>query len=76
MKTFATEPMKLSLDYTYNLNAMEEIVAKDSLLTLDEKVRRCQENSQEECTNKKYTDDLRDKCQCLPFQLRFLAEKV
>ena len=55
---------------------MEEIVAKDSLLTLDEKVRRCQENSQEECTNKKYTDDLRDKCQCLPFQLRFLAEKV
>ena len=55
---------------------MEEIVAKKSIYALNEQDRRCQENPQDECTNKKYTDGLLSKCQCLPFQLRFLAEKV
>ena len=71
-----TEPMKLSLGYTYNLNVMEQILAKDSLLTLDESIRRCQKNPQDVCTNKKFLDALQTNCQCLPFQLKFLVEKV
>ena len=55
---------------------MTEIVAKNSIFTLDENVRRCQENPQEVCTNKKFTDALRNRCQCLPFQLRLLAHNV
>ena len=55
---------------------MEEIVAKKSIYALNEQDRRCQENPQDECTNKNFLDVLRNKCQCLPFQLRFLAEKV
>ena len=68
--------MKLSLGYTYNLNVIKEIVAKDSLLTLDENVRKCQENPQDVCTNKKFFDALKSKCQCIPFTLRFLAKQV
>ena len=71
-----TEPLKLSLGYKYNLNVMEEIVAKDSLLTLDENVKKCQENPQDLCTNKKFFDTLKSQCQCLPFTLRFLAKQV
>ena len=55
---------------------MEEIVAKDSLLTLDENVRKCQENPQDDCTNEKFFDALKSKCQCIPFTLRFLAKQV
>ena len=55
---------------------MKEIVAKDSLLTLDENVRKCQENPQDLCTNKKFFDALKSKCQCIPFTLRFLAKQV
>ena len=55
---------------------MTEIVAKNSIFTLDENVRRCQENPQEVCTNKKFTAALIDTCQCLPFQLRFLLNNV
>ena len=55
---------------------MEEIVAKDSLLTLDENVRKCQENPQNDCINKKFFDGLKSKCQCIPFTLRFLAKQV
>ena len=55
---------------------MEEIVAKDSLLTLDENVRKCQENPPDLCTNKKFIDVLKSKCKCTPFTLRFLAKQV
>ena len=68
--------MKLSLDYTYNLIDVKEIEATDSILTLDEKYRKCQEKPQDVCTNEKFIAALRRKCQCLPFQLRFLVDKV
>ena len=55
---------------------MKEIVAMDSILTMDEKVRGCQENPQDLCTNMKFTNALRNQCQCLPIQLRFLVDNV
>ena len=75
-KIINTEPLKLSLDYIHNINVMEEILAKDSILTLDKEVRGCQKNPQDVCTNKKFTEALRTKCQCLPFQLRNENENV
>ena len=54
---------------------MKLIKAKDSILTLDEKVRNCQLEPQDDCITRKYVDALK-KCQCLPFQLRFLIDEV
>ena len=68
--------MKFPIQYTYDVNAVQVVVGKDSFLTLDEEVRRCQEESQDDCNTRKYMDDLVGKCQCLPFQLRFLVDKV
>ena len=72
-----TDPLKL--DYTnslYKITNIKEDVAKDSFLTLDENIRRCQEEPQDDCNTRKYLDTLRKKCQCLPFQSRFLGDKV
>ena len=68
--------MKLYLDNIYNANGVQVVVAKDSLLTLDKKVRKCQEESTNDCNTRKYMDSLVENCQCLPFQLRFLQDKV
>ena len=72
-----TDPLKL--DYTYNLykiTNIKEDVAKNSFQTLDENIRRCQEEPQDDCNTRKYLDTLKKECQCLPFQSRFLADKV
>ena len=52
------------------------VVAKDSLLTLDKADRKCQEESANDCKTRKYMYSLVENCQCLPFQLRFLQDKV
>ena len=71
-----SEPLKLSLNHNYYIRNIKEIVAMDSILTMDEKVRGCQENPQDLCTNMKFTNALRNQCQCLPIQLRFLVDNV
>ena len=60
----------------YNFNIVKEIIAKDSILTLDESVRKCQEKPADDCENEKFINALTSTCQCLPFQLRFLVKKV
>ena len=62
--------MKLTLEKKYYLNFIKEITVTESILSLDENIRGCQEESYDECTTRKYKDTLIDKCQCLPFQLR------
>ena len=74
-KQFFTEPLELSLDMKYNLNVIKEITVTDSFLSLDKDVRGCQELSFNECTTRKYTNKLIQKCQCLPFQIK-LTEDV
>ena len=72
-----TDPLKL--DYTYNLykiTNIKEDVAKNSFLTLDENIRRCQEEPQDDCNTRKYLDTLMKICHCLPFQLRSLGDEV
>ena len=58
----------------YNIYIIKEIGVTDSFLTLDKDIRGCQEESYDECTTKKYKNDLITKCQCLPFHLRFTEE--
>ena len=69
----------MKLDYTnslYKIRAFKVVEAKDSFLALDENIRRCQEEPQDDCNTRKYLDTLKKECQCLPFQSRFLADKV
>ena len=68
--------MKLYLQNIYSANGVQVEVAKDSLLTLDKEDRKCQEESEDNCNTMKYMDALKERCQCLPFQLRFLGDKV
>ena len=76
-KYFYTEPLKLSFDYSYNLNAMKEIKAKDSFLTLDRKIIECEDyETYDDCTTKNYMNKLKKNCKCLPFQLRLTNEVV
>ena len=54
---------------SFNLNSLKEIVNKNSFLTLEKNIRGCQEESYDDCTTKKYLHNLKNKCECLPFQL-------
>lgn len=68
------EPLELYLEKKYFLNVIKEITVTDSFLTLDENTRGCQEESFDDCTTKKYTNALINKCHCLPFQMRLSQE--
>ena len=70
-----TEPLELSLGYSYDLIFVKEQIATDSLFTLDESIRKCQREPKDDCSTRKYLEDLKNKCQCLPFQLRSLIDK-
>ena len=60
----------------YNLNALIEIEASDSYLSLDEDVRECHnEESVHNCTTRNYIDNMRKQCNCLPLNIR-LSNKV
>ena len=55
----------------YNLNALKEIDVTESYLGLDQDVRGCQnKESFHNCTTRKYIDTLRDKCGCIPLNIR------
>ena len=64
------EPLKLNLDYQYNLNSLKEIKVTDSFLSLDKKTKGCQQETYNDCTTKNYLETLIYKCHCLPFQLK------
>ena len=65
------EPLRLFGEGQYNLNVVKEMKVTDSFLTLDPRVRQCQNTfDYEECTTKKYHDALMEQCQCLPFNIK------
>ena len=57
------------------MNVIKVITVTDSFLSMDKNIRGCQQESYDECMTKKYINDLKHFCQCLPFQLR-LSEEV
>ena len=66
----------MSLEYDHNFDTIEELKAKDSFLTLDEEIRECQEEPENDCNSRKYKDNLKDKCQCLTLELKSHFDQV
>ena len=57
----------------YNLNVVKEISATESFLSMNRDVSKCQDDETwDECVTRKYINDLKDKCKCLPLSLRLL----
>ena len=71
-----TEPSELPLGYSYDFINIVQQDATDSLFTLHESDRDCQEEPKEKCLTRKYAQWLTNICKCIPFQSRFLAEEV
>ena len=62
--------MGLPLEYSYNLNAVTEVTTTESFLSLKENVRSCHEkHSYGDCITRKYLEEYKNKCKCLPFRL-------
>ena len=63
--------MTLTGEGQYNINALKEIEATDSFLSLDDEIRGCRisEESHDDCTTRLYVDNMRQKCGCLPFTI-------
>ena len=59
----------------YYFNVIKEVSVTDSFLTLDTNLKECQTETLNDCTSRLYNNMLINKCQCLPFQIRF-NEKV
>ena len=54
---------------------MKEISATDSFLSMDRDVSKCQDDETwDECVTRKYINDLKDKCKCLPTSLNLMDE--
>ena len=71
------DQLKLNVDKKkFYLNVIKEISVTDSFLAMDKNIRGCQEESYDECTTRKYKENLENKCQCLPFQMRITEEVV
>ena len=69
------EPLHLEFDNNYNLNVIKEIKTTSSFLSMDENVRKCQDDETfDECVTKKYVENLKDECKCLPLNLRLTKE--
>ena len=69
------EPVKISGEGEYNLDALKEIEVTTSYLGLDEDVRGCQNVEPfDNCTTRHYIDSLLDHCGCLPLHIRLSDE--
>ena len=74
--TKISEPLLLELENEYNFNVIKEIRASESFLSMDAHVRKCQNDETfGECLTKNYINNLKKKCNCLPFNIR-LTDKV
>ena len=50
---------------------MKEITVTDSFLSLAEDVRECKDHETfDECVTKRYIDDLKEHCKCIPINIR------
>ena len=68
--------MHLSLEKKHELNVIKEIAATNSFLSMDRKDIGCQEETFDECATRKYTNELINKCKCLPLQMMILTKEV
>ena len=66
--------VSLIRDGEYNFNVIKEIACTESFLTLNKRIRRCQEEPFNICINRKYNNVLVNKCQCVPFKTRLTQQ--
>ena len=65
------EPLKLRVGNEYNLNNVKEIEITNEFLTLDKVIINCQnDESLDDCTERKYINAIMKNCNCLPFDKR------
>ena len=66
-----SEALKLTGEGSYALTSVKEIQATEEFLGLDIETRKCQtEEIFEDCTTRKYLDQLEQKCGCVPYNIR------
>ena len=69
--------MQLYGEGDYALANMKHMDGTEGFLSLDDEVKKCQnEESVLECKAKTYIDSGREKCGCVPYQLMSFSSKV
>ena len=69
------DSLKLPIDFNYNLNVVKEIQVTESYLTLEDDLRKCNnEETSDDCANHLYIDTFLKKCNCLPLRLQLKNE--
>ena len=65
-----SDPLKLPLESTYNLNSVKTVTVSEDFLTLDENIRQCQDMEQyDDCSTKHFVEQLLNACKCLPIEM-------
>ena len=61
--------------YKYNLNDIKKIKASEDFLNLDDSVKNCQHEPNDNCTTKSYVARVIQKCDCLPLSMQIPGEE-
>ena len=68
-----SDPLKLPLESTYNLNSVKTVTVSEDFLTLDENIRQCQDMEQyDDCSTKHFVEQLLNACKCLLTNCRYV----
>ena len=71
-----TDPVEIFEEGQSNFLSLKEIVVTDSFMGLDIEAKNCQNvEAYDDCKSQSHTQNLRQKCGCLPISLR-ISEKV
>ena len=61
----------------YNQDALKDIEVTDSYLGMDQEIRGCQDSEPYyNCTTREYINRIKEKCGCLPLNMRLSAEVI
>ena len=58
----------------YALSSLKKISGTENFMNLDKRVKKCQEQTYENCQTAKTLQALQEKCSCLPFELKNVLE--
>ena len=59
----------LNPGWKYNLNVIKNIIGTEAFHNLDDSVKRCQSDPQDNCTTRSYVERVIEKCGCLPLSM-------
>ena len=68
---FLEAPISVYGEGSYAISAVKEMKVTDEFLGLDVNTRKCQNKELfETCTTRQYLENIREKCNCVPFPLQ------